>query len=123
MCVSFKSTATVYPVLHHKDYTKEEWDATWYNSTECKKMKKSIQSDLRHMVCHKSSHPGKDGKKENRHSFFCSRGLESYAEPGLTKKRRQRRVAINSVLDIQALQRNKHDKLNDEKSIAVIYAG
>jgi hypothetical protein len=123
MCVSFKSTATVYPVLHHKDYTKEEWDATWYNSRECKKMKKSIQSDLRRMVHHKSSYPEKNGKKEKRRSSFCSRGLESYAEPGLTKKRQRRRVAIDSVLDIQALQRSKHGKLNDEKSIAVIYAG
>ncbi|KAL3911751.1 MAG: hypothetical protein SGILL_007158 [Bacillariaceae sp.] len=120
--VSFAPTAWVLEVLHVKDYTPEEYQATWYTSAESKQMRKDRRETVKYMETLNKDWDFVGDQQEDftNDASECFRGLE-----GKTKKVQKRRhmdqtAAQWAVLDEQDEQWVR--KVIEPDAIASLYA-
>jgi hypothetical protein len=93
--VQFNATVNVRPIRHVDRISEDEKRDTWFCQQEYKQMKEDISRAVRVMAV---------GVYEGDDSENCSRGLESRTRAGAIRRRENKWVAINEVLDEQDRQ-------------------
>jgi hypothetical protein len=114
--VTFCMTAIIVDTLHVKDYTTEEWRATWYTAQEMNGLKKKRRDVLRRMDQLNKDWDVYDGTDDGDE---CFRGLEGKTQ--LIRRRRhvEHKAAAAAVLDEQDEQYSRG--LLDHSYIAYLY--
>jgi hypothetical protein len=107
--VRFSENIRVRTTIHCNDYTPEELKACWYTGDDNQRIHRQCSKEIRKL---NEGSTLKDKK-------YCSRGLEGYTTVGAATKKRNRRSAVNAVLDEQMIQ--WEEDIFDEYVIAEIY--
>ena len=93
--VSFHGSVKVWPYLHKNDLSDEERANVWYNESECL----SMRAECSHTV---QLH--KQGKIRKDCTLWCFRGLELRTSEGAARRRENKYLAWDTVLNEQETQ-------------------
>ena len=110
-CVHFSPQCIVFPTLHIKDYSEKEIKETWYSTEERSEILDDVRETLSIMVA--------NGRELPSNPWFCTRGLEARTPEGAGRKRKNKRDALDAVLDEQEYQWNRG--ISDPEAIADAY--
>ena len=114
--VSFHKSVRVQPVLHVKDYTKEEFAATWYSKSEIVAIRDVIVKAIKEMEA-----GGATTAETKRAQFLHNRfrGLETRTAKGSSMKGESRMLSKTVVLQEQKRQRQLN--ISDPDYLALLY--
>ena len=114
--VSFHKSVKVQPVLHVKDYTKEEFAATWYSKSEIGAIRDVIMKAIKEMEA-----GGATTAEAKRAQFLHNRfrGLEARTAKGSSMKGESRMLSKSIVLQEQKRQRKLN--ISDPDYLALLY--
>ena len=116
--VSFYKSVKVHPVLHLKDYTKEEFCATWCSKSEIAAIRQAIYKTIKEMEAISSSSRSITAKTRGQlHNQF--RGLEFRTRKGKSMKGESRKLANSIVLQEQ--ERQRKSGICDQDYLALLY--
>jgi hypothetical protein len=99
--VNFYGAVRVYPHLHINDVTAVEWSKAWYNEEEIAEIKAECTLTV-NLV--KSGHLSSIGDDCNEWSTLCFRGLEFRTPEGAQRRRENKYMAWDRVLEEQDAQ-------------------
>ena len=106
----------VYDHAHRNDLSYEEKCQTWYSKRELHLIQRGNEETIQWMIGgSKSADDGSDAE------YYCSRGLEYKTTMGSLIRRKQRRDALEKILDYQYFAWESGIKVNPE-SLAKIYS-
>ncbi|KAG7344114.1 hypothetical protein IV203_022122 [Nitzschia inconspicua] len=109
--VSFSPTRVEIESLHYKDYTAEEFHATWYTNREWDAMKQERRALIKRM-----DNINKINWEHLERSDVCVRGLESKTDIARIHRYAGLAAVVAAVLDAQKLQMRRGD--SDAQAIA-----
>lgn len=89
LSVHFCRTITVRGTYHHRNYSRREKVACWYQPWELAERKKGCIKQIERWQ--------NDGEDQTDDESYCSRGLESFEPMATRRKRKLRRKAQNTV--------------------------
>lgn len=104
--VSFCGMAITYDEMSRKDYTPEEVDASWFNLTDMRRMRRDANYDAKRLLAAAKSDRLLPG------SSVSIRGLESRTKEGVKIRRQTRTNTYLAVFLVESHQEN--DFLADE---------
>lgn len=106
--VTFEHNVDVREVPHRKDLRKEDILATWYNSEDFERIKKTLVVTLRLMLA-----------KKQVGSDQCTRGLEFRTPQGAKLRKKNKLDALTAVWNEQVAQWKEN--ITDEDAISRVY--
>jgi hypothetical protein len=109
LSIRFSDNVSFRKTLSRKDYTPEDVEASWYSHEESKAISTQCIKEIKRM----------DMGEKLKDKKYCSRGLEGHTTIGAESKMRNRKVAIDAVLDEQLIQ--WEEGIYDEELIGDIY--
>eukprot|EP00980_Cylindrotheca_fusiformis_P024611 scaffold12167_cov129-Cylindrotheca_fusiformis.AAC.4 len=107
--ISFCEEITVIECLHHREYSKKEFKATWYTEKEVERNKESSRKVISQMLI--------NGKPANTQS--CTRGLEHKTPTGAKQRLRNKAAGWSAVQWEQIYQWD--NGISDVEAIADAY--
>ena len=115
--VSFCKTVKAKNTLHHKSYTQEEIEATWYSQSEMQSIR--LESKATAQEIQRRQSKKEQQTQEDDDENFVARGLEARTKRGAELRMQRRASSINLVLDEQHRQQVMGDY--DPEYLSLVY--